>query len=106
MNTWRAPERVVVADCADQIADLCRDLRSADTAPRLPAPVETEAASIQRTSVSGLKVIAAPSSDGRAVFTNRFLVGADAECPTDVGRETKPNGRIKKCNRTPLISYL
>ena len=46
MNTRRAPERVILADCADQIADLARDLRPADTTSRLPAPVETEAASM------------------------------------------------------------
>ena len=46
MNAWRAPERVVAADCPDQIADVGRDRRPADTAARLPAPVETEAASM------------------------------------------------------------
>jgi hypothetical protein len=46
MNTRRAPERVILADCADQIADLTRDLRPADTTSRLPAPVETEAATM------------------------------------------------------------
>jgi hypothetical protein len=41
MNTRRTPERVIVADCADQIADLDRDRRPAGTTSRLPAPVET-----------------------------------------------------------------
>src|SRR5579863_10512847 len=45
MNAWRAPERVIAAHCSDQIADLGRDRRSADSTPaRLPPPVETEAA--------------------------------------------------------------
>ena len=44
MNTRRAPERIILADCADQIADLTRDLRPADTTSRLPAPVDMEAA--------------------------------------------------------------
>ena len=46
MNTRRAPERVIVADCADQIADLTQDLRPADTTSRLPASVEMEAATM------------------------------------------------------------
>jgi hypothetical protein len=46
MNTRRAPERVIAADFADQIAYLGGDRRSAETTSRLPAPVETEAASM------------------------------------------------------------
>ena len=46
MNTRRAPERVIMADCADQITNVARDLRPADTTSRLPAPVETEAATM------------------------------------------------------------
>src|SRR5260370_34902964 len=44
MNAWRAPQRVVAADCPDQIADVGRDCRPADTTARLPTPVQTEAA--------------------------------------------------------------
>jgi hypothetical protein len=44
MNAWRAPQRVVAADCPDQIADVGRDRRPADTTARLPTPVQTEAA--------------------------------------------------------------
>src|SRR5215469_10631596 len=40
MNAWRTPQRVVAADCSDQITDVGR----ADTAARLPTPVQTEAA--------------------------------------------------------------
>ena len=36
MNTRCTLERVIVADCADQIADLGRDRRPADTTMRLP----------------------------------------------------------------------
>ena len=44
MNAWRTPKRVVAADCPDQIANVVRYRRPADTASRLPAPVETETA--------------------------------------------------------------
>jgi hypothetical protein len=44
MNAWRTPPRVVAADCPDQIADIGRDRRPADTTARLPTPVQTEAA--------------------------------------------------------------
>ena len=44
MNAWRAPQRVVVADCPDQIPDVGRDRRPADTTARLATPVQTEAA--------------------------------------------------------------
>src|SRR5215475_12819421 len=44
MNAWRTPQRVVAADCPDQIADVGRDRRPADTTARLPTPVQTEAA--------------------------------------------------------------
>src|SRR5215510_14894220 len=44
MNAWCAPQRVVVADCPDQIPDVGRDRRPADTTARLPTPVQTEAA--------------------------------------------------------------
>ena len=44
MNTWRTPQRVVAADCPDQITDVGRDRGLADTAARLPMPVQTEAA--------------------------------------------------------------
>src|SRR5882762_11016749 len=44
MNPWRTPQRVVAADCPDQIADVGRDRRPADTTARLPTPVQTEAA--------------------------------------------------------------
>jgi hypothetical protein len=44
MNAWRAPQRVVAADCPNQIADVGRDRRPADTTARLPTPVQTEAA--------------------------------------------------------------
>src|SRR6516165_3279068 len=44
MNAWRAPQRVVAADCPDQIADVGRDRRPADTTARLATPVQTEAA--------------------------------------------------------------
>src|SRR5271169_5048894 len=43
MDAWRTPQRVVAGDCPDQIADVGRDRRPADTAARLPTPVETEA---------------------------------------------------------------
>src|SRR5438105_9208261 len=43
MNPWRTPQRVVAADCPDQIADVGRDRRPADTTARLPTPVQTEA---------------------------------------------------------------
>src|SRR5438445_6690744 len=46
MNAWRAPQRVVVADCPDQIADVGRDRRPADTTARLPTPILTEAAAM------------------------------------------------------------
>src|SRR5437773_6499923 len=44
MNAWRAPQRVVVADCPDQIPDVGRDRRPTDTTARLATPVQTEAA--------------------------------------------------------------
>src|SRR5436190_11645683 len=44
MNAWRAPQRVVVADCPDQIPDVGRDRRPADTTARLATPIQTEAA--------------------------------------------------------------
>src|SRR5690348_2577352 len=44
MNAWRTPQPVVAADCPDQIADVGRDRRPADTTARLPTPVQTEAA--------------------------------------------------------------
>src|SRR2546423_1830937 len=44
MNAWRTPQRVVAVDCPDQIADVGRDRRPADTTARLPTPVQTEAA--------------------------------------------------------------
>src|SRR5215831_9763305 len=44
MNPWRTPQRVVAADCPDQIPDVGRDRRSADTTARLATPVQTEAA--------------------------------------------------------------
>src|SRR6516164_6592492 len=44
MNAWRAPQRVVVADCPDQFADVGRDRRPADTKARLATPVQMEAA--------------------------------------------------------------
>ena len=44
MNAWRAPQRVVAADCPDQIPDVDRDRRPADTTARLATPVQTEAA--------------------------------------------------------------
>jgi hypothetical protein len=43
MNTRCTPERVIAADCANQIADLGRDLRPADTASRLPTLEHFEA---------------------------------------------------------------
>src|SRR5215472_4000322 len=43
VNTWRTPQRVVAADRPDQIADVVRDRRPADTTARLPTPVQTEA---------------------------------------------------------------
>src|SRR5205814_5118178 len=46
MNAWRAPQRVVVAACPAQIADVGRDRRPADTTARLPTPVQTEAAAM------------------------------------------------------------
>src|SRR5213076_746947 len=44
MNAWRTPQRVVAADCPDQIADVGRNRRPADATARLPTPVQTEAA--------------------------------------------------------------
>src|SRR5262245_26449510 len=44
MNAWRTPQRVVAADCPDQIADVGRDRGPADATARLPTPVPTEAA--------------------------------------------------------------
>ena len=44
MNARRAPQRVVVADCPDQIPDVGRDSRPTDTTARLATPVQTEAA--------------------------------------------------------------
>src|SRR6516165_9895837 len=46
MNAWRAPQRVVAADCPDQILDVGRDRRPADTTARLATPVQTEAAAM------------------------------------------------------------
>src|SRR6516165_1884023 len=46
MNAWRAPQRVVAADCPDQIADVGRNRRPADTTARLATPVQTEAAAM------------------------------------------------------------
>src|SRR2546421_4075862 len=46
MNAWRAPQRVVAADCPDQIANVGRDRGPADTTARLPTPVQTEAAPV------------------------------------------------------------
>jgi hypothetical protein len=44
VNTWCTPQRVVSADCPDQITDVGRDRGPADTMARLPTPVQTEAA--------------------------------------------------------------
>ena len=44
MNPWRTPQRVVAADCPDQIADVGRDRGPTDTTARLATPVQTEAA--------------------------------------------------------------
>src|SRR5262249_10053768 len=44
MNPWRTPQRVVAADCPDQIADVGRDRGPADTTARLPTPIPTEPA--------------------------------------------------------------
>src|SRR5215831_10761046 len=44
MNTWRTPQRVVAADCPDQIADVGRDRGPADTTARLATPIQTEPA--------------------------------------------------------------
>src|SRR5262252_7447123 len=44
VNPRRTPQRVVAADCSDQIADVGRDRGPADTTARLPTPVQTEAA--------------------------------------------------------------
>src|SRR5690242_3199653 len=44
MNARRTPQRVVAADGPDQIADVGRDRRPADTTARLPTPIQTEAA--------------------------------------------------------------
>ena len=44
MKPWHAPKRIIAIHCPDQIADVGRDRRPADTTARLPAPVETEAA--------------------------------------------------------------
>src|SRR5215831_13527841 len=44
MNTWRTPQRVVAADCPDQIADVGRDRGPADTTARLPTPIQTQPA--------------------------------------------------------------
>ena len=44
MNAWRTPQRVVAADCPDQIADVGRDRGPADTTARLATPVQTGAA--------------------------------------------------------------
>ena len=55
MDARRAPKRVIAADCPDQIADLGRDLRPADTTSRLPAPVETEAAPMPANQRLGLE---------------------------------------------------
>src|SRR5438309_2446632 len=44
MNAWRTPQWVVAADRPDQIADVGRDCRPADTTARLATPVQTEAA--------------------------------------------------------------
>src|SRR6516162_9799402 len=44
VNAGRAPQRVVTADGPDQIADVGRDRRPADTTARLATPVQTEAA--------------------------------------------------------------
>src|SRR5215471_17397818 len=46
MNAWCTPQRVVAADCTDQIADVGRDRRPADTTARLATPVHTEAAAM------------------------------------------------------------
>src|SRR5690242_4829977 len=43
MNAWRTPQRVVAADCPDQIADVGPDRRPADTTARLATPVQAEA---------------------------------------------------------------
>src|SRR5215470_1730197 len=44
MNAWRTPQRVVAANSPDQIADVGRDRRPANTTARFPTPVQTEAA--------------------------------------------------------------
>src|SRR5215471_8443790 len=44
MNAWRTPQRVVAANSTDQIADVGRDRRPANTTARFPTPVQTEAA--------------------------------------------------------------
>jgi hypothetical protein len=46
MNARRAPQRVVAADCPDQIADVGRNRRPADTTARCPTPVQPKAAAM------------------------------------------------------------
>jgi hypothetical protein len=69
MDAGRAPKRIIAAHCPDQIADVRRDRRPADMTARLQAPVETEAARCQRTSVSGWRMVAASSRDGKSRYS-------------------------------------
>ena len=46
MNVWGAPERVRPAHLADERAQLSRDLRSANTVARLPAPIRSKPSAV------------------------------------------------------------
>src|ERR1035441_8524934 len=46
MNAWCAPERVRAAHLANELAQLSRDLRSANTVARSPAPIHSKPSSV------------------------------------------------------------
>src|ERR1039457_4656189 len=46
MNAWCAPERVRAAHLANERAQLSRDLRSANTVARPPAPIHLESGAV------------------------------------------------------------
>src|ERR1022692_3934961 len=46
MNAWCAPERVGATHLANERAQLSRDLRSANTVARPPAPIRSEAGAV------------------------------------------------------------
>ncbi len=64
VNPRSTPERVGKADCADQLPDLRRQLRTAPERFRLPSPIQAKTSPVDRITVSGLTIASALSAFG------------------------------------------